>query len=131
MKALTRLALGKTAYSVRAIEERARLPRAETLAELVAPLHRRAEEHASSQNQKRDLSLRANGTIDPWYGCFLFDEMVEYTINYTAPWSKSCMLCCSIFSPYTPPSRHSCGHQYLARLRRELRYDISEGDTVN
>ncbi|EIW58496.1 alpha/beta-hydrolase [Trametes versicolor FP-101664 SS1] len=86
MKALTRLALGKSAHSVRAIEERARLPRAETIAELVAPLQRRAEEHTG--NQKRDLSLRANGTIDPWYGCFLFDEMVEYTINYTAPWSS-------------------------------------------
>lgn len=128
MKALTRLALGKTTHSVRAIEERARLPRAETLAELVAPLQRRAE-HAG--NQKRDLSLRANGTIDPWYGCFLFDEMVEYAINYTAPWSESFMLSCSIFSAYMHPSRHSCGYQYLARLRRELHYVAFKGDALS
>ncbi|OJT09784.1 Vitellogenic carboxypeptidase [Trametes pubescens] len=85
MKALTRLALGKSAHSMRAIEDRSRLSRAGNLAELVAPLQRRAE-HAG--NQKRDLSLRANGTIDPWYGCFLFDEMVEYAINYTSPWRE-------------------------------------------
>ncbi|KAI0831822.1 Alpha/Beta hydrolase protein [Trametes gibbosa] len=36
---------------------------------------------------KRDLSLRANGTIDPWYGCFIYDEMVEYALNYTFPWN--------------------------------------------
>ena len=37
---------------------------------------------------KRDLSGRANGTIDPWYGCSLFQEMVDYAINFTFPWSK-------------------------------------------
>ena len=36
---------------------------------------------------KRDLSGRANGTIDPWYGCSLFQEMVDYAINFTFPWS--------------------------------------------
>ncbi|KAI0773295.1 alpha/beta-hydrolase [Trametes elegans] len=36
---------------------------------------------------KRDLSLRTNRTIDPWYGCYMFDELVEYVLNYTVPWS--------------------------------------------
>ncbi|KAI6101368.1 Alpha/Beta hydrolase protein [Pisolithus sp. B1] len=38
---------------------------------------------------KRDLAGRANGTIDPWYGCDLYDEMLDYAINYTFPWSLS------------------------------------------
>ena len=37
---------------------------------------------------KRDLSGRPNGSIDPWYGCFLFQEMIDYAINFTFPWSK-------------------------------------------
>ncbi|KAH9832569.1 alpha beta-hydrolase [Rhodofomes roseus] len=36
---------------------------------------------------KRDLVGRANGTIDPWYGCFIYDEMIDYALNYTYPWS--------------------------------------------
>lgn len=54
---------------------------------------------------KRDLSLRTNGTVDPWviihlisstcvafisylqYGCFLLDMFIDYAINYTFPWS--------------------------------------------
>ncbi|TDL15662.1 alpha/beta-hydrolase [Rickenella mellea] len=38
---------------------------------------------------KRDLSGRANGTIDPWYGCFLFPEMVDYATNFSFPWNTS------------------------------------------
>ena len=38
---------------------------------------------------RRDLTGRANGTIDPWYDCFLFDEMVDYALNFTFPWSES------------------------------------------
>lgn len=37
---------------------------------------------------KRDLSGRANGTIDPWYGCDVFDEMRDYALNFTFPWCK-------------------------------------------
>ena len=37
---------------------------------------------------KRDLSGRANGTIDEWYECYLYDEMMDYAINFTFPWSK-------------------------------------------
>ncbi|KAI0079340.1 alpha/beta-hydrolase [Panus rudis PR-1116 ss-1] len=38
---------------------------------------------------KRDLSGRANGTIDPFYGCALWEEMIEYALNFSLPWSLS------------------------------------------
>ncbi|CAL1716100.1 unnamed protein product [Somion occarium] len=37
---------------------------------------------------KRDLSRRANGTIDPFYGCNLFTEMVDYASNFSFPWTN-------------------------------------------
>ena len=43
---------------------------------------------------KRDLTGRANGTIDPWYGCDLYDEMIDYALNFSLPWSTSFMLVC-------------------------------------
>uniref|UniRef100_A0A0W0G8I5 Carboxypeptidase n=1 Tax=Moniliophthora roreri TaxID=221103 RepID=A0A0W0G8I5_MONRR len=45
------------------------------------------DRETARRNWKRDLSGRANGTIDPWYGCLLFDEFMDYAINYTFPWS--------------------------------------------
>lgn len=37
---------------------------------------------------KRDFAKRANsGALDPWYGCDLFDEMWDYALNMTYPWS--------------------------------------------
>ncbi|KAI8996599.1 alpha/beta-hydrolase [Trametes punicea] len=39
--------------------------------------------------RKRDLSQRANGTIDPWYGCDLYDEMIDYAVNFSLPWSRN------------------------------------------
>ena len=41
---------------------------------------------------KRDLSNRANGTIDPWYGCDIFDEMRDYAINFAFPWCECAQL---------------------------------------
>lgn len=35
---------------------------------------------------KRDLAGRANGTIDPWYQCDLYTEMIDYALNFTFPW---------------------------------------------
>jgi carboxypeptidase D len=35
---------------------------------------------------RRDLAGRANGTIDPWYGCDVYSEMLDYAINFTFPW---------------------------------------------
>ncbi|KAI0688707.1 alpha/beta-hydrolase [Cytidiella melzeri] len=39
-------------------------------------------------NWKRDLQGRANGSIDSWYGCFIWDEMIDYAVNFTYPWSS-------------------------------------------
>lgn len=44
---------------------------------------------------KRDLSLRPNGTLDPFYGCLLWDEMWQYALNFTFPWCL-CYLHCQI-----------------------------------
>lgn len=38
---------------------------------------------------KRDLTGRANGTIDPYYGCFLLEEAIDYALNFTFPWNQS------------------------------------------
>ncbi|TEB36635.1 alpha/beta-hydrolase [Coprinellus micaceus] len=38
---------------------------------------------------KRDLSDRANGTLDPWYGCFLWDMVMDYALNFTYPFTES------------------------------------------
>ena len=37
---------------------------------------------------KRDLAGRANGTIDPFYECDLFFEMIDYATNFSLPWSQ-------------------------------------------
>ncbi|KAI0372590.1 alpha/beta-hydrolase [Pilatotrama ljubarskyi] len=78
------LATGKTAKthtrmdSARAVRERVGLARVAKSS---------THEERTSGVAKRDLSLRSNGTIDTWYGCFLFDEMMEYALNYTYPWN--------------------------------------------
>ena len=51
-----------------------------------AELHGRREE--GREQWKRDLSGRANGTIDPFYGCFLLDELIDYAVNFTFPWCE-------------------------------------------
>ncbi|KAH7910092.1 alpha beta-hydrolase [Hygrophoropsis aurantiaca] len=38
---------------------------------------------------KRGLEGMPNGIINSWYGCDLYDEMLDYAINYTFPWSLS------------------------------------------
>lgn len=65
--------------------------------EMASAVQKRALEHpgglqrreASRQQWKRDLSQRPNGTIDPYYGCALYDEMVDYALNFSLPWSRS------------------------------------------
>ncbi|KAH9945200.1 alpha/beta-hydrolase [Epithele typhae] len=51
-------------------------------------LVRPAAQEAARAQWKRDLSGRANGTIDPFYGCFLLDELEDYALNFTFPWSN-------------------------------------------
>ena len=43
---------------------------------------------AARAQWKRDLSGRANGTIDPHYGCDLLDEVIDYAVNFTFPWCE-------------------------------------------
>ncbi|KAF7980975.1 hypothetical protein HWV62_35776 [Athelia sp. TMB] len=40
-----------------------------------------------AEQWKRDLAGRANGTLDTWYGCFLFEQMTDYAINFTFPFN--------------------------------------------
>ena len=48
----------------------------------------REQMHDARKVEKRDLSGRANGTIDPWYGCFLGGELEDYALNFSKPWSE-------------------------------------------
>ncbi|KZP30592.1 alpha/beta-hydrolase [Athelia psychrophila] len=53
-------------------------------------LAKRAElEEVTTKRGKRDLTGRSNGTIDSWYGCDLYDELIYYVVNYTYPWNAS------------------------------------------
>ena len=52
-----------------------------------------ANENANEKREgrwlaRRDLSGRANGTIDPFYGCFLLNELIDYAVNFTFPWCE-------------------------------------------
>ncbi|KAK7018465.1 Alpha/beta-hydrolase [Favolaschia claudopus] len=42
---------------------------------------------AKRETWKRDLAGRPSGTIDPWYGCFLYFELMDYAVNFTFPWN--------------------------------------------
>ncbi|KAJ6511202.1 alpha/beta-hydrolase [Mycena sanguinolenta] len=42
---------------------------------------------ARREEWKRDLSNRPNGTLDPFYGCFIYDELLDYATNFTFPWT--------------------------------------------
>lgn len=45
-----------------------------------------ARREEQRQEWKRSIAGRPNGTLDPYYGCFLFDELWEYAANYSIPW---------------------------------------------
>jgi len=49
----------------------------------------REKRRSAWKKEKRDLTGRANGTIDPFYGCFLMDEVYDYATNFSFPWSAS------------------------------------------
>ncbi|KAJ3721074.1 alpha beta-hydrolase [Lentinula raphanica] len=50
---------------------------------------KREERRQEWVRSKRDLTGRANGTIDTRYGCDLLDEFIDYAINFTFPWTLS------------------------------------------
>ncbi|KAI0718832.1 alpha/beta-hydrolase [Fomitopsis betulina] len=62
--------------------------------------------HARRELAKRDLVGRANGTIDPWYGCFIYDEMIDYALNYTYPWN--------VYGSIDPATEEMSGFDYYS-----------------
>ncbi|KAK7018469.1 carboxypeptidase [Favolaschia claudopus] len=50
-------------------------------------LNKRELQLSKREAWKRDLAIRPNGTIDPWYGCFIYFELIDYAVNFTFPWS--------------------------------------------
>lgn len=75
--------------------------------ESVAKGLQRRDRELAREMWKRDLSGRTNGTIDTWvcccheslgievtqwfrpqYGCFQWDMLMDYAVNFTYPWSK-------------------------------------------
>jgi hypothetical protein len=38
--------------------------------------------------EKRDLTGRVNGTIDPYYGCYQSLMLGDYALNFSMPWSE-------------------------------------------
>ena len=39
--------------------------------------------------RKRFITGNRNRTIDPTYGCNIWDEMVDYALNFSDPWGAS------------------------------------------
>ncbi|KAL0572767.1 hypothetical protein V5O48_009200 [Marasmius crinis-equi] len=70
-------------------------------------LIRREIENAKREwlQSKRDLAGRPNGTIDPWYGCVILEEYMDYAVNFTYPWNEGLFDVYdaqSALSPYAP-----------------------------
>lgn len=69
-----------------------------------------------NEEWKRELSGRPNGTIDPFYGCDLYDEVIDYAFNFSLPWSEFSMIFDAIRSILT--NAFSRGTQPLGRRIR-------------
>ncbi|KAJ7787876.1 Alpha/Beta hydrolase protein [Mycena olivaceomarginata] len=50
-------------------------------------LSRRQVAKRAQEQWKHSLSNRPNGTLDPWYGCFIYQELTGYALNFTFPWT--------------------------------------------
>ena len=74
----------------RAQRVRAREERGHPYARRSAVIHGRRDAWLRERRAaRRDLTHRANGTIDPFYLCDTFDEMIDYALNFSAPWGES------------------------------------------
>ncbi|CAL1714145.1 unnamed protein product [Somion occarium] len=75
----------KQLYTKNALQSEAKARLAQNKAEVLAidKLRKRDE----WLKEKRDLTGRPNGTIDPWYKCLLYEEMIDYALNFSVPWS--------------------------------------------
>ncbi|KAJ7112959.1 alpha/beta-hydrolase [Mycena epipterygia] len=47
-----------------------------------------ARREESRQLWKRNLEGRPNGTLDPFYGCFIYGELLDYATNFSFPWTS-------------------------------------------
>ena len=73
----------------RAQRVRAREEREHPYARRSAVIHGRRDAWLRERRAaRRDLTHRANGTIDPFYLCDTFDEMIDYALNFSAPWGE-------------------------------------------
>ncbi|KZP13602.1 alpha/beta-hydrolase, partial [Athelia psychrophila] len=70
--------------SAEAAISKARTPQSQLLKRAIAEpralLSR--DTHERRESWKRGLTGRANGTLDPWYGCFLWEQMSDYAAYY-------------------------------------------------
>ena len=71
----------------RSIVEFARSPASLRKRDISQMSKREQERDMKREMWKRDLTGRANGTIDSWYACNLQFELYDYMVNFTFPWS--------------------------------------------
>ncbi|KAJ6589260.1 alpha/beta-hydrolase [Mycena capillaripes] len=45
-------------------------------------------ELARREEWKRSIAGRPNGTLDPFYGCFIYFELLDYASNFSFPWNS-------------------------------------------
>lgn len=55
----------------------------QTAGQLAEPIHERLRKRATWK-----LDMTNSSGINPYYGCDVWDEMIDYALNYTFPWSK-------------------------------------------
>ncbi|KAH9050289.1 alpha/beta-hydrolase [Lactarius hengduanensis] len=53
------------------------------------------------RRSKRDISL--NNQLDPYYGCSIFDEAVDYAANFSSPWSTGIFDLFDVSDALSPP----------------------------
>ncbi|TCD69154.1 hypothetical protein EIP91_008631 [Steccherinum ochraceum] len=54
--------------------------------------------------EKRDLTGRGNdSTIDPFYGCLIYEEMIDYALNFSIPWNLTTSQGLDGFDVYNVP----------------------------
>ncbi|KAJ7721105.1 alpha/beta-hydrolase [Mycena metata] len=55
------------------------------------------------QEWKRTLAGRPNGTLDPFYGCRLFEELWDTALNFSSPWKGGSIDVYDIIDALDPP----------------------------
>ncbi|KAI0772159.1 Alpha/Beta hydrolase protein [Irpex lacteus] len=53
-----------------------------------APYSPRSVKRSAKTGLKLHLNGRPINTVDPYYGCYIWDELTDFALNYTYPWSK-------------------------------------------